>query len=339
MPGSIFDALDVDNLLNAPSSGLEKSKPKRKPKQPKPKQITERANSDLPNAERQSEANPKKDPLTKSQQKPQRLSQPPPSDPDPDLIEDELEFAWAKKRRQQKEAKSQRQAASKIDDVKKDAQAPPELDEEELAIYAAVTRQNQRRNLLCAIIATAIVVLVGGFFANLEYENLSTPLTPAQRDWLADRGFILKARRAANINGDEGASVLVAAGKSFADIDLSDAATENAEAVTALDPNRLRDGRGNVGNRLRNNRAANARAADARVANARNATNGRRQKTQPVVDFDTQVVSAKAAAEYISAAETFEFSAPVVSASSPQGNFLRRRPAVHQGRRIKWRGF
>ena len=310
MPGSIFDALDVDNLLNAPSSGLEKAKRKQK----KPRQIKSRTTSDANNVGRQPEASP--------EQELQPKLPPPPVDPDPELIEDELEFAWAKKRKQQKQAKAEQLAASSGGDaVQSDPQNSPELDDEELAIYAAVTRQNRRRNIFCAIIAAAVVILVGGFFANQEYKNLSIPLTVAQRDWLTDRGFMLKARRVVNINGAEGAAVEVAAGKSFADIDKFSTTKDDSEDVAAMDSNRLlRDG-GNARNRQRNDREVKDR----------NARKNDRSKILPLVDFDTQVDFARATIKPTGPVGTIAFSSPVVSTASPRGQFYVAGPQFIKG--------
>ena len=310
MPGSIFDALDVDNLLSAPSSGLEKAKPKRKPvPQAKRKPPGRIAN----NVE--DEPLPKSTPAKKPQ--PHPLPEPSSLDPNPELIEDELEFAWAKKRKQKNEAKTQQRAVPSKDDAKKaNSKNLPELDDEELAIYAAVTRQNRRRNFFCAVVAAAVVVLIGGFFANLEYENLSIPLTVVQREWLTDRGFMLKARRVANINGDEGAAVLVSAGKSFDDIDQFSAKSDDTSEVAAMDPNRLRNGQVDVRIPQQNNRVANNR-----VANNRNERKNVGEETLPLVDFDTQVNPARASVKSKGADKAIVFSTPAVLASSPRGQF------------------
>jgi len=312
--GSLFDSLDVDDLLNAPSSGLEKARLRQQAQnhvtEDRDPQSNTAPSTDSPSSSKQ----------TKKGRKKKKQTQPDPvpvtNDPDPDLIEEELEFAWAKKREQQKEEREARNAAASIDaDGQSNEQKEPELDEEELAIYAAVTRQNRRWNILWGLVVAIAAVLIGGYFANLEYENLSKPLTADQRDWLTDRGFVLKASHITRAIGGKGAAVTVAAGKSFADIDKFPVAVADVDGSGAInngDGQRVANANGRQGWQ-RNQKDGRKREGKG--------GNGRRDAPLVPVDFDTNVDLSQLETKPNGAAESVSVFSPLVSTYSPRGYF------------------
>ena len=311
---SPFDTLDVDGLLNAPTSGLEKTKLSAKRSSKAPKQ---KGPAPQPPAPTQTKTRPKR-----QQEHVDQDVVPIKADPDPSLIKEELEFAWAKKKKDKKQAAQQQKAIAEAERAKFDSGAEKEeteLDDEELAIYAAVNRQNRRKNIIWALIAAILAISIGGYFAQQEYQLLGKPLSQTERDWLIERGFVLKASRVVNINGgdDDGAAVMVAAGKSFSDVDqfgLVDAdaegnGNENNGLVGRLDP---RQGIGPNG--------ANAFAAKRRNAGQPNLRNNRKLRPLPKVDFDTNVDSSTLATAPIRSRQQIPFSGNTVTAFSPRGH-------------------
>jgi len=314
---SPFDSLDVDGLLNASTSGLEKSKlsanrrsqaARQKghaPKPPVPTQTTTGAKDKKEYVEQ--DVSPVK------------------ADPDPSLIAEELEFAWAKKKDKKQAANEQKliAAAERAQSNSGAGREEAELDEEELAIYAAVTQQNRRKNLIWAMIAAILAISIGGYFAKREYQLLGKPLSQSERDWLIERGFVLKASRVVNINGDDddGAAVMVAAGKSFSDVDQFGSTVNDLE------------GNGNEikrpGDRLDPRRGFGPKRADAfadRRSNAlqpnprNNPRNNPRVKPLPKVDFDTNVDSSTLATAAIRSSQQIPFSGNTFTAFSPRGH-------------------
>lgn len=318
---SPFDSLDVEELLNAPTSGLEKAKPspKRVPKVKRRQGTAANAgasNASAPHsaaskAAQPTKAEPGSRPAAQDQQTAPRSAEEA-SNPDPGLVEEELEFAWAKKKRREEKEADKRALVTKADRSRSksaDLGQDVELDEEELAIYRAVTRQNRRWNLFWAAMATIVVVSISGFFAQQEYELLAKPLSQAERDWLTERGFVLEASHIAKAKGGDGdgAAVMVAAGKSFADVDhfgltASDIQNEGdpANAVVGRPP------------------ATNALTAARRDAGARKRRNLPKVKPLPEVDFDTGASNLATAA--IKAAQRISFSGYTVATFSPRGH-------------------
>ena len=230
---SIFDSLDVDVLLNSPAPGDQQPKKKNRRRKPKARQAKPKSkNGGASQANKRLDPEPKKAQPKKPAVQTASTNTPPVSTsttdaesnhPNPDLIQEELEFAWAKKERAIKQETSQedrpqtqtsdagRTQASSIDH---------EMDEEELAIFAAVTRQNRRRNFACGLIAVIVSILIGGYFIAVELGNLKTPLTKEEQIWLNDQGFVLKARRVNRADDeDDGSVITLIAGRDFSDID------------------------------------------------------------------------------------------------------------------------
>lgn len=322
--GSIFDALNVDDLLNAPSSGLERSKLRRPDKTKN--QNKQHAHpqglspQDLPPDQQPAEKTGRKQQPKQKQKRRRKLTvaEAPSVDPDPGLIEQELAFAWAKKKKQHKESQTDNHASSSNEDSNRLAGPnTPELDDVELAIYAAVTRQNRRRNILGAIIALIAGFCIGGYFANEEYENLQTPLDAAERDWLTDRGFVLKANRIANVNHDDGATVLVAAGKSFADIDKFSNRDVGIQNNPFFDGERLGiDGRPIA----RDDGVQKPWAPNPLQRKPFGNRTGRKKEPMPPVDFDTQIDPSQRKSKLITATHSIRFAGPAVAAFSPRGH-------------------
>ncbi len=317
---SPFDSLDVEGLLNAPTSGLEKSKlrGKRGPQKTRKKvaapQPPHPAQAKTPaKAAKQNQNVDREDDVVET------------TDPDPDLIEQELEFAWAKKKKKKQEAAEQQNEKTASARASSQPAADPEnvdFDEEELAIYQAVTRQNRRRNLLWATIAAVTVIAVAGYFAKQEYQLLGQPLTPAERDWLTERGFVLEASHIAKANGGEGdgAAVMVAAGKSFADVDqfgLTTKEDQDGNLGVALGgrPGTRREGGLNEG---RN--AGGAFGDRRRNASVPNRRGKMKAAPLPKVDFDTNVDPKELATAAIGAADQISFPGFTVGAFSPRGH-------------------
>ena len=309
---SPFDSLDVDRLLNAPTSGLERSKLSAKGRSKKKRQKGVASNPPNP---AQAKTN------TRPAQKNERLDRNKAvatADPDPDLIEQELEFAWAKKKRDKKKSAAERNTAAEASSPESDASdyGGGEFDPQELAIYQAVTRQNLRRNFFWAAIAAMVVISVGGFFAKQEYQLLGKPLSQAERDWLTERGFVLEASHIAKANGGDGATVMVAAGKSFADVDQFGLAPKNVEGNGNQD-NGLGgrpDGGPNGGNAFAHRRRNRGRP------NWPNQRNNPTAEPLPKVDFDTNVDAAALVTAPIRSAQQVPFSGYAVATFSPRGH-------------------
>ena len=213
---SVFDSLDVDRLLNAPSSGVGRAKKRRLIRKRRSKG-THRGPSTVSGHATDSAS-------------PARME----NNPDPDLIESELRSIGSVS---QQHPEGDLDLRPPMGSPTRRCSGETEFDEEELAIYRSVTRQNRWHNFLGAAIAMALVVLVGGVFARAEHDRLITPLTETERNWLTERGFVLQARRLGNPNTQKGAAnVVVAAGKDFSNIDrfaLDAPATQKAVAAEA----------------------------------------------------------------------------------------------------------
>ncbi len=305
VPGSIFDSLDVDRMLQSPSSGLEKRKPRspsRSPSRPDTKASSEK--HDLADRQKQS-----------------RTPHPPTSktvDPDLGLVERELAFSWAKKRPPKKQP-AQSRPDNRSSAQRSLGQAPPapELDEEELAIYAAVTRQNRRKNFLWTLVSLTIALLITGHFARQEYEILQTPLTAAQRIWLTEQGFTLKATRVAQVQpqNEDGATVMVAVGRSFADIDKFATQPRPGHSAHPLQEN----GASFAVNGDRNRQPRNQRPNPDNRPNA----DPRHQVTKgplPLVDYDTNAEPSRTDPAPIGAVHQIAFDGGAVSTFSPRGH-------------------
>jgi WD40 repeat protein len=303
---SPFESLDIDVLLNSPTSGLEKSKLRSKrrsttkrprkaaPQSPAPTQ----AKADLDSRGQQASTDQAADMQT--------------NDPDPKLIEKELEFAWAKKKTKQIAADEQTATAEshRANSNSSTGNGHAELDEEELAIYRAVTRQNRRRNFIWATIAAVVVILIGGYFGQQEYQRLSKPLSPAERDWLTQRGFVLEANHIANAGrAGDGAAVILAAGKSFADVDkFRPAINGHQEDLNPNDKRNRLDGR------------FDRRFEGGRGFGASPRRNKRRSDPRPEVDFDTNVDVSKLTTAPVGSAQQIPFAGYAVGTFSPRGH-------------------
>ena len=316
---SPFDSLDIDGLLNAPTSGLERSKLPAKGRSRKKRQ-------------KRSASNPPDSIQAKTVVRPTDKNQKLDRDKavetvNQDLIEQELEFAWAKKKRDKEKAEAERNATAGPARAKSDASADTggEFDQEELAIYQAVTRQNRRRNFFWGAIAAMLVISVGGFFAKQEYQLLGKPLSQAERDWLTERGFVLEARDVAKAkaNGGDGATVMVAAGKSFADVDQFGLTPKIVEKEDNQDN---QDNQGSVlGGRLSTRPGTkpndgNAFGLRRRNRGAPNRRNKPARAPLPKVDFDTNVDATSLVTAPVRSAQQVAFSGYAVAAFSPLGH-------------------
>ena len=309
---SPFDSLDVEGLLNAPTSGLEKSKlsskrrsqgKRRKGAAPNPPAPAQ-AKTVRKSARQEEQADPDEE----------RES----NDPDPDLIEEELEFAWAKKKKDKKQAADEKRMAEAelAKSYSGSDNKDEELDEEELAIYRAVTRQNRMKNLIWGAIAAIVAISISGFYAKQEYQLLGKPLSQAERDWLTERGFVLEASHIEKFRGDDdGAAVLVAAGRSFADVDQF-----------GLTP---KDAGGNGNNVLGGGRNArpgggpngrNGFADKRRGGGQPNRRDNRKLDPLPKVDFDTNADVSTLATAPVGSAQQIPFPGYTVATFSPRGH-------------------
>ena len=311
---SPFDSLDVEGLLNAPTSGLEKSKlsskrrsqgKRRKGAAPNPPAPAQ-AKTVRKSARQEEQADPDEE----------RES----NDPDPDLIEEELEFAWAKKKKDKKQAADEKRMAEAelAKSYSGSDNKDEELDEEELAIYRAVTRQNRMKNLIWGAIAAIVAISISGFYAKQEYQLLGKPLSQAERDWLTERGFVLEASHIAEANGDgDGAAVTVARGKSFADVDKFGLIPRDAEEkgnrndLLGGRPNARPGGGGNGGNAF----------AGRRHGTGQPIRRGQRRKEPlPKVDFDTNEDVSTLATAPVRSAQQVPFAGYAVATFSPLGH-------------------
>lgn len=236
---SVFDSLDVEGLLNATSSGLEDRKKKPRPGNDRTPANTLKQNHRQTQADRsagptppnqqpaQSSKRSSRQSARRSARRAKRSSAVKPAALDPSLIESDLDLALARERGKKSDSANDSSAAddptlNATHRSKEDKSVTPEddFDDEELAIYRAVTRQNRRRNFLGAALAGLIVVVVGGYFFQSEYARLKVPMTQQQRQWLAQRGFVLKAKPVNDrFVKNRPPMVVVAAGKDFSKVD------------------------------------------------------------------------------------------------------------------------
>ncbi len=189
--GGMFDSIDVDDLLNAKSSGLSQRR----------REIIS-PTDDMPKRDAQEVQQKQEEPVARR------------VDPDDETTPVERPAALpitvldrSKKRsKRDKRKKKQKKAAPEPEDESDfvDAQSDPfeerkksndPIDPEEQAVFDYVRAVNGRKNTFAILIALAIAVGIGGWFAVQEIDRLKTPLTQEERDILEDEGFRLKAVR------------------------------------------------------------------------------------------------------------------------------------------------
>lgn len=303
---NVFDSLDIEELLTSVSPGEpsnKKSKRSKSASRPNGGLAANRKSavdpirndSASPKQSKQPKQSKKRQKRSKDQQRrPKQPGHSPERDvptdrhPDPALIQSEIDIVVAAQQASNRSKNSDEDKPSTTDpQVRPQASslaAQDEIDDEEIAIYRAVNRQNRRRNIFWGALAAITVLLIGGYFAASEYQRLTIPMTKAEREWLTDRGFVLK------IANDPGgprrklkAKVIVAKGKSFSDVDQFPVAPNDA----TKDATRLADGLLATG-------PANRSPEGTLVPGGRRASRRRRpldppSKARVAVDVDTMV--------------------------------------------------
>ena len=192
--GGMFDSLDVDNLLNAKSSGLSQ-------RRPDPNSSAEQAESgdaqqrtEQPVAERS--AAPNEEPLFDAQPAERPAALP------ITVLDRSKKKSKGKKKKKNKKKRESPVADAEDESALIDAQSDPfeerkrssdPIDPEEQAVFDYVQAVNRRKNNFATILALVIAIALGGWFAVKEIDRLKAPLTAKERGILEDEGFRLKA--------------------------------------------------------------------------------------------------------------------------------------------------
>ncbi len=212
--GAMFDSLDVDDLLNAKSSGLTRRPPDSLPSaadEAKRRQEQEADRADEPSPrnskdKKRSSALQEKErsaPSSAGPSDPTRPSETP--SPLPITVLDRSQKkSKGKKRRKKKKRKSpagNEEAAVDLDNAQSDSfdessKGVDAIDPEEQAVFDYARAVNGRKNTFAVLVALAIAIGLGGWFSVQEIERLKAPLTENEREILEDEGFRLKAARA-----------------------------------------------------------------------------------------------------------------------------------------------
>ena len=187
LDGAMFDSLDVDDLLNAKSSGLSRRRPDpipskddvhseavKRPKQPAP----DRADVFFKPAETPSAlpitvlgGSKKKSKGNKGKKKKKKRPEIPSSD-----AEDGVKLG-----------------DTYSDSYDEKLKAVDPIDPEEQAVFDYARSVNRRKNALAVIVALVIAICLGGWFLVQEIGRLKAPLSQKEREILEDEGFRLKA--------------------------------------------------------------------------------------------------------------------------------------------------
>lgn len=352
---TVFDSLDIDGLLNSPSSGWGSTKKRTAQTTDRKSANKGRQNQNQNRSQRSPTQSANRRPANRDANhgsnatgKPAKASnRNKRSGLDPTLIEQELDAALAAK-----DATKKKNAASVSDSpaAKPSNSGPPPgstspphrsrsvdglADEEEQAIYRAVSRQNRRRNFVGALIALSIVLLVGGYFTQAELQRLQVPMTQEQRDWLTERGFVLKASPVPNRPGGgrekNSPLVIVAAGKDFSDIDKFAVDTDDKDPIAGngLGGNGLAgDGLGD--DRFGNRQPDRGQPAGLRLPRGRNGNRdfrrqpklGNRVAENRIIDFDTNANPNELAKNPIGYAKALESHGEVATAAAGGGFYF-----------------
>ena len=215
--GAMFDSLDVDDLLNAKSSGLSQRRPGPVPstedahnedaaerrQQPKPDRADVSASKKSKDRKRNS-ARQKRESSTPRGEDPlvdARPAEQPSALPITVLDRSKKKSKGKKRKKKKKKDKSPTIDAEEpaesgdaySDSLDERGKAVDAIDPEEQAVFDYARAVNGRKNALAVLVALAIAIGLGGWFSVQEIARLKAPLTQKERDILEDEGFRLKA--------------------------------------------------------------------------------------------------------------------------------------------------
>jgi len=182
---AMFDSLDVDDLLNAKSSGLSQRRPDPPPS--KGEEVERPKQPEADRAEVPSSKNPK-DPLDHARPAEQ-----------PSALPITVLDRSKKKSKGKKRKKKDKNPPANIEEAVESAEAHAEsfdqndrvvdaIDPEEQAVFDYARAVNGRKNAFAVLVALAIAIALGGWFAVEEVARLKAPLTQKERDILEDEG-------------------------------------------------------------------------------------------------------------------------------------------------------
>jgi len=215
--GAMFDSLDVDDLLNAKSSGLSQRRPDPVPsnddapngdaaerrQQPKPDQADVLSSKRSQDRNRNSPRQPKKNSKTRGEDPLDgaRPAEQPAALPITVLDRSKKKSKGKKKKKKKKKEKSpvaDAEDGANLGDTSADSfddksKAVDAIDPEEQAVFDYARAVNGRKNAFAVTVALAIAIGLGGWFSLEEIGRLKTPLTQKEREILEDEGFRLKA--------------------------------------------------------------------------------------------------------------------------------------------------
>ena len=213
--GAMFDSLDVDDLLNAKSSGLSQRRPDPVPSNDDApngdaaERLQQSGPADVPSSKRPKDRNrnsprqPKKSSKTRGENPLDgaRPAEQPAALPITVLDRSKKKSKGKKKKKKKKKEKSPAADAedgADLGDTSSDSfddksKAVDAIDPEEQAVFDYARAVNGRKNAFAVMVALAIAIGLGGWFAVEEIGWLKTPLTQKEREILEDEGFRLKA--------------------------------------------------------------------------------------------------------------------------------------------------
>ncbi len=225
--GGMFDSLDVDNLLNAQSSGLSQRRPDPIPSNDKaddaepfvdPVPIkskapsTKKRNGQKGRSKRKSkgssERTTKKDKsgAEADDRHQQGNNVETPSQPSAlpiTVLDRSRKKSGGKKKKKGKSWPSDIESGGAVSDVQREVvhdatseRGVEAIDPQEQAVFDYARAVNGRNNAFALILATAIAIALGGWFFVEEIARLKLPLTAREREMLEEEGFRLKAARA-----------------------------------------------------------------------------------------------------------------------------------------------
>ena len=216
--GAMFDSLDVDDLLNAKSSGLSQRRPDPVPSTEQPskddaarrRQQPEPDRADVPSSKKSKDPKRKSSPRAKENSTSAgenpldaRPAEQPSALPITVLDRSKKKSKGKKKKKKKKKQKSpdnDTEDRGELDDAQSDSfeqkdKAVDAIDPEEQAVFDYARAVNGRKNAFAVMAALAIALGLGGWFSVQEIERLKAPLTEKERGILEDEGFRLKAVR------------------------------------------------------------------------------------------------------------------------------------------------
>ena len=217
--GGMFDSLDVDNLLNAKSSGLSQRRPDPNSSAEQAESGDSQQRTEQPVAERSAASaspnpkDPKGNPAGEEKEKSAAPNEEPLFDAQPaerpaalpiTVLDRSKKKSKGKKKKKNKKKRESPVADAEDESALIDAQSDPfeerkrssdPIDPEEQAVFDYVQAVNRRKNNFATILALVIAIALGGWFAVKEIDRLKAPLTAKERGILEDEGFRLKAAR------------------------------------------------------------------------------------------------------------------------------------------------